>query len=153
MDVPNAGYSKISTRIEIIFKSHNYLLHEVERNILRDYNIELSSLNVPILLRFREYYSSIQPFFNFGVVLGVNFKNSIHVVETIFVPPGNPVNEFNLDLFDDFELGAAVGVGLEYQIDYKRTAGIEIRYNITFGIQSPLTHEVADLQVLASFSF
>jgi len=153
IDVPNGDFSRISTRVEALYKSHNYVLH-VEGNIVeRDYMVELSTINIPLLLRYRHYYEKIQPFFDFGFIFAFNLKNETHLTETnvVFLPNG--AREIELDIIDPTEFGVAIGIGLEYQVNYKRTAGIELRYQYTFGSQDRIEHTITDLQILASFSF
>ena len=153
IDIPNGVYSKLSTRFELIYKSHNYFLHEENSFIERDYSIELASINLPVLLRVKQYYSAVQTFFDFGFVFGYNVKNNIHLVETVIDPNGNIVTEFDLDIIDTKEFGGALGLGFDYQLNYKRALGIELRYQFTFGIEERIEHTISDLQILASFSF
>ena len=153
IDIPNGVYSKISTRIELIYKSHTYSLHEENSFIERDYAIELATINLPVLLRFRKYYSSMQPFFEFGFVFGYNVKNNIKLTESTFNNNGTTVTELDLDIIDTKEFGGALGLGFDYQLNYKRVLGIELRYHATFGIEGRIEHTIGDLQILASFSF
>jgi len=153
IDIPNGDYSKISTRIEVLYKSHKYALHEENIFVERDYTVELSAINVPVLLRLRQYYSSVQSFYEFGFVFGLNIKKDIVLVETRYDPVGLIIEEFDLDIIDNKEFGLALGAGLEYQLDYKKTLGIEIRYQYSFGIEGRIEHTIADLQLLASFNF
>ena len=153
IDIPNDEYSKISTRIELTYKSHTYSLHEENSFIERDYAIELATINLPILLRLRQYYSSLQPYFDFGFVFGFNVKNNIKLTETTFNNNGTTITELDLDIIDTKEFGGALGVGFDYQLNYKRVLGVELRYQLTFGIEGRIEHTISDLQILASFSF
>lgn len=152
IDIPNGEFSKISTRIEILYKSHKYALTVSNSDVIRDYDIELSTINIPALIRFREYYKSVQPFIDFGFVFGFNVKNKTHLTETLLFQ-GNEVLELELDKIAPTEFGMAIGLGLEYQVNYKRTAGLEFRYQFTFGSPDTIEHTISDLQLLASFSF
>ena len=86
-------------------------------------------------------------------MFGYNVKNNIPLVETVIDANGNIVTEFDLDIIDTTEFGGALGLGFDYQLNYKRALGIELRYQFTFGIEERLEHTISDLQILASFSF
>jgi hypothetical protein len=154
IDIPNGLFSKWSTRFEILYRSSKYSLNEENIYIARDYDIEVSTISVPMLLRYRHYNNSpIYPFFNLGVVLGYNLKRAVKLTEVIIDQSGPVTNEFDLNLVDQQELGGTMGIGMEYQFDYKRTASFEIRYQLSVGIEGRINHTLTGLQILAGFNF
>ncbi len=155
VDIPIGIYTKWSTRLELLYKSHKFSLHQANSVAVRDFAVDLSTINLPILLRYRSYKSSILATFDMGTIFGYNLKKNVTLTETVLDSvTKNPVtSEQELDIIDKMELGAVLGLGLEFPIDKNRAVGVGVRYQFTFALGSGNNHTVTDLQLLASFVF
>ena len=128
-------------------------MYEENAYITRDYNISLTTINLPILVRYRAYGESVVPFADLGFVIGLNAESDINLVETRYDVDPVEVKEYNLEIIDKTDFGLAAGVGLDYLINHKRTIGIELRYQFSFGMEGRIDHTIQALELLASYNF
>ena len=119
-----------------------------------DFVANLSSLNVPFLLRYSLPTNKIRPFVNLGGIVTFNVRNE-SLLNHISIS-GNII-EINKatdnSLIDDVQIGYSVGGGLEYIINSKRSLFFELRYNKQQGINDLTSIYTSDFGVSTGINF
>lgn len=119
----------------------------------RDYDmlVNLSSIDVPLLLRYTYPTRKMRPFVNGGVAINYNLKNDYQSYETTYVQ--------NIIVIDDSDFGTILseglfglsfGLGSQYHLNPRNIISVELRYDRLY--TSEVTLEKSHLSLLFSFS-
>jgi hypothetical protein len=129
--------SDFSLHTEINFSKHGYSYNHISTSEDLDLIINISSLRVPILIRYTLPKNSFRPYFNTGAIFSYNTKNENALYKAAFSDNIIEISVQNEEsIISNNEIGYIVGCGLEYNLDYKKSIFFEIRYSKQFGIQA-----------------
>jgi hypothetical protein len=129
--------SDFSFHLELIYNKYGFSYHEYSADKDLDFVGNVSSLAMPILIRYTYPFNKIRPFINAGGIAGYNIKNeSALYVATydhgLVKISDNPGTSF----ISDGMAGFSAGAGLEYKLSYRRFLLIDMRYNRLYGLPS-----------------
>ncbi len=150
-DIP-IDMSNFSYHMEILFIKHNYSFSTETDNEIIDFATNISSVKVPVLLRYTYPSKKISPFINAGAILAYNMNKEVKLYEMKF--SGNIIDIEDItdeSIIADMQKGFSTGLGIEYRLTYKHSAFFEVRFNRLFVDKKTLNNQ--DIQFLASFNF
>lgn len=135
----------------------NYQKSSLSGNKQKDRNetdivVNLSTLDVPIMLKYTIPKFKWMPFFN----LGGNFMHNIQNSNEIYLSERDE-NTITIEKMEDLKVinrsmvGFSLGSGVQYQLNYRSYISSEIRYSRFFS--SERTVGINQIQLIASFSF
>lgn len=118
-----------------------------------DYLAKLSTFEFPILFRYTFPSNNFRPYINAGGLVTWNFKNTNY----LYVTEINH-NIINLvvdktPLISGSYTGYAIGGGIEYAINYKKSLFAEIRYNRQYSITGSGQIKFTVINLLTGISF
>lgn len=114
-----------------------------------DITIDITSINIPILLRYTLPTISWRPFFNAGGIYSYHVSNKNEIQR--FRIESEVTENSEASLISKGMLGYSFGLGVERYLSYKKLASIEFRVNQLYGRQDLLNKNY--LEFLMGFSF
>lgn len=118
-----------------LFTSKNaYSVNKQDTLTDTDVIVNITSLEVPVMLKYMVPLIKYRPFISLGSFYTYHIRNSSKVYQSAL--EGNKVminGESQQILLSDNMLGFAASIGLQYNLDYKRTVSFEIRYTQSYG--------------------
>ena len=154
--------SNISYHSELYFSMHRYAYQTHMESVdggaseVRDisFNSDISTLKLPMLLRYTYPSMKIRPFVNIGGIVAYNIKNKSSVYESGSVT-GHPyvINLKEADLIPKFPAGFALGAGMEYKLTYRSSVFLEIRYDRLYGLSPNNTLNNSEFSIITSYNF
>jgi hypothetical protein len=135
MDIP-VLLSNFSIHPEIYYQKNAYSSHSVHgKNIIFDIDINTTSINTPILLRYTYHSLRNNPYFNIGCILTYNIRNNNSFYSSKITDNIVEIDEINVNnIYSDEQIGYSLGGGIQRKIDYQKSVFIELRYNNLSGI-------------------
>lgn len=130
--------SDFSIHTELLFSqyknSYSYT-SEVKKINLK---IDLTTLTVPVLLRYTVPVNNFRPYFNLGPAYSYHIKNESILHKSILMAHDvSDLTKTTLEsVMPSHEIGYAIGCGLEFDLDFRRSIFFEVRYDNQFGISS-----------------
>lgn len=150
-DLP-IGMSYFSFNTGIMFSKSRFSANSRNSQSDTDVLVNLSSLNIPILIRYTLPTLVWRPFFNTGGIYSYQLKNESKIYESYIDQNVITINEVDQEsLISANMLGYSIGVGLQRNISYRKIASVEIRFNQFPGSENTLQKRQFD--ILISFSF
>lgn len=146
--------SDFSLHAELLFSKHGFSYKYTSATKDLDLDINVSTLRVPLLIRYTLPVNNLRPYFNTGPIYSYNIKNKspFHRMDI----SGNSTeidNSIEGPIIPTNEIGFAVGCGLEFDIDFKRALFLEIRYSTQFGISGDFASRKSLLNISTGISF
>lgn len=146
--------SDFSFHTEINFSKHGYSYNHISASEDLDLIINISSLRVPILIRYSLPKNNIRPYFNTGAIFSYNISNENALYQASFsdniLEISNQVEE---SIISDNEIGYLLGCGLEYNLDYKKSVFFEIRYCKQYGISYNIQNNNSIINISSGINF
>lgn len=140
--------SNLSLNVGIYYTKNNYLVVLESTNFLREIEIDLATIQVPILLRHTFPKAQIRPFINGGIVFSKNTSNTNAVYQTVLtVNSPQRINITRESYIDDSQFGLICGGGLQKTIDHRKTVSLELRLGKFFGNDRSLGKSQANLML------
>jgi hypothetical protein len=145
--------SDFSIHSELLFSRNGYSYNWSDENHDVDLVINLTSISIPVLIRYS--YPSIKgrPFINVGGTYVNNIRKNCSEYEAVIT--GNAINikKYNEEsTITSNLLGFTVGGGFQYKLNYKNNASIELRYEkLQGGSYSGAFKET--IHIISSFNF
>jgi hypothetical protein len=145
--------SDFSIHSELLFSRNGYSYNWSDENHDVDLVINLTSISIPVLIRYS--YPSIKgrPFINVGGTYVNNIRKNCSEYEAVIT--GNAINikKYNEEsTITSNLLGFTVGGGFQYKLNYKNNASIELRYEkLQGGSNSGAFKET--IHIISSFNF
>jgi len=132
IDVPIIA-SDFSIHSEILISKHGFSYNNnVDGNDL-DFVTNLSSLKIPLLLRYTCPINKLRPFLNIGVSNLYHYRNETMIYETTMIDNTIIINDvMDTSPTNDYYLEYTLGGGLEYQLNYKNSLFFELRYSKSY---------------------
>ncbi|PWN06704.1 porin family protein [Rhodohalobacter mucosus] len=113
----------------INYYENSYYSRSGTGNNLSEITVNLSSVEVPVMVRYAYPSTTFRPFFNIGFSYLANLKNESTVYESTL---NNNTVEFNIfetsQIVSDHQLGVLAGIGTFYHLRYDRVIFLELRY-------------------------
>lgn len=159
--------SNISLHVEGHYTKHSYsystksgILHTQEdpwseyrdKEFNADFLVNISSLKVPIMLRYIWPLKKVRPFVNAGVIYTYDFYKNNYLYETVIEDGQIEMIEEKSPLVSKNHLGMIGGAGLEFKMNPKNSLFLEFRYSYVYAL-SKSTFNNTIMQVLTGISF
>lgn len=113
----------------INYYENSYYSRSGTGNDLSEIIVNLSSVEIPVMVRYAYPSTTFRPFFNIGLSYLANLKNESTVYESTL--NGSTV-EFNIfetnQIVSNHQIGVIAGIGTFYHLRYDRVIFIELRY-------------------------
>jgi hypothetical protein len=146
--------SNFSIHTELNYSKIGFSYNKIIRNQDIDIVANLSTLDLPILLRYVTPCNKFKPFINAGGVLNYNFKNDNAFYDAII---GQNIIEINKPitstLISDYLAGYSMGAGLECKLNYKNSLFFEFRYNKLYGFPDSGTFNKSEIHFITGVNF
>jgi hypothetical protein len=134
MDVPII-LSYFSLHPEIYYQKNAFSSHSVSFNSRYDIIINSTSINVPILLRYTYPLLNYRPFINFGGSFLYNFRNNNAIYTSTINDNVIEIEELkNINIYSEKQFGYSLGGGIQYNLDFRKSIFVELRYNNLYGL-------------------
>jgi hypothetical protein len=130
--------SDFSWHMELYYSKHGMSYHMLNNNTTYDYVANLSSLKLPLLIRYTFQSNSIRPFINLGGVINYGIENESLVYQTKKTAYEIELIDVNKLIVENIIVGPSMGAGIEYIINYKHSLFFELRYNKYYSINHHL---------------
>ncbi|MEL6560226.1 MAG: outer membrane beta-barrel protein [Bacteroidota bacterium] len=114
--------------------------------------INLTSIDIPLLLRYTLAYEKWASFVNIGTTFQTNLSANVSAIQTFF--NGNVVNIFEIDQSDIIQnslSGFTVGAGVKYPVNKSNLASAEVRYKSLNSSKGRISQN--QFEVLVNYSF
>lgn len=122
--------SDFSLHAELFLSKHAYSYNKLVENKDLDFVANLTSLSVPLLLRYAYPSNKFRPFINVGINGAYSIKNETLLYKTTISETTIEINDTeSTSLISDIQLGYVVGAGLEYKLNSNNSLFFELRYN------------------------
>jgi hypothetical protein len=151
VDIPIVS-SNVSLNAGINFSKNGYSSSFKNEDLVIDYLVDLTSIEIPVLLRYSFSSPVLRPFASLGGSMIYNVSNANVLYKSDI--DGNTVSLSDVvtdNFVSDMMYGVILGVGVQYSIDFKRDISIEMRYGNTVGTKHALTKN--QFNFLIGFTF
>lgn len=146
--------SDFSLHAELLLSKHGYSYNKLIDNKDLDFVANLTSLNVPLLLKYAYPSNKLRPFINIGINGTCFIKNNTLLYETTINETILEINDTDItSMISDFQLGYALGGGLEYKLNYKNSLFFELRYSNQYSQGSSEFKGNSTFSVLTGINF
>lgn len=143
-----------SVHTELLLSKHGYSYSRLVGNQNFDFVANLTSINVPILIRYAYPSNVIRPFINIGVNGTYFIENKSLLHETTISESIIEINDTEISpIINDFQWGYIIGGGLEYKLNYKNSLFLELRFNNQYNIGDSKFKSSSVFNILTGISF
>lgn len=146
--------SDFSLHSELYFSKHGFSYNKRTADEDIDFVANLSTLKVPLLVRYAIPSNKIRPFINIGMVGSLNIRNKTQLYESAIVE--NKIEIHDVKLFspiDNIQFGYCMGGGMEYKLKSRNSLFFEIRYTNQYGISNPGTLKTSGFNFVSGINF
>jgi len=146
--------SDFSLHTELNFSKHGFSYNKLVEEKDIDFVSNISSLKIPVLLRYEYPLNKIRPFLNVGLLGSFNIRNEILVYEATITENIIEINDIEESgLIDDIQQGYCIGGGIECRLNYRNSFFFEIRYNNQFSITNPNSIKISEFKFITGINF
>lgn len=133
--------SDFSLHAEVYFAKHGFSYNRSSPSEDQDLVMNVSSVRMPVSIRYAVPVNRIRPYFDAGVTYSYNIKNE-SILYTASISDDVIVisSQKEGSAISKNDLGYAVGFGLECDLGYKKSVFIEMLYNKLYGISENTPH-------------
>jgi hypothetical protein len=121
--------SFFSLHAEFFYSRHGYSYYKKVSGKDIDFVANISSLKLPVLLRYSYPSNIYRPFINAGGILSFDTKNETSLYETTVFDNTIIINNVHNVSLSRYHAGYSFGAGIERSINPQRSFFIEVRYN------------------------
>ena len=141
--------------MQATFQQNSYSLFKQQNNYNRDYLVNTSAINIPLLVKYRSTGNTFRTFFNFGptVTYYLKKRNDLIEVENTTGTTVIEINKTPLNSISQYQIGGSLGAGFEYSLLTTKALSVEIRYNQGVGIGGTNQHSASAFQFITSVYF
>lgn len=146
--------SNYSFHSEVFYSQHGFSSQKSVQNKDIFFIANVSTLSLPVLIRYSLPTKRIQPFFNAGGIFSYNMNNENFIYETLIsenIIEGNMIEESTL--ISNYQMGYSVGGGLESRFGFKNTLFLELRYNHQMGMPRTGSLNTSTVNILTGIGF
>lgn len=142
-----------------IFSSLGFYQSSFSSNILIgtydfDVLINQTTIKVPLMIRYTFPSLNFRPYFNIGLNYSYNLRNESIIykgeINNNSIQYQTPEKD---DLIYDHQLGYACGMGIQYQINYKRALFVEMRFNKEYSMKSEDMFNKNTIEIISGINF
>lgn len=145
--------SYFSLHPEIYFQKNAFSGHSSGVNTVYDIIINTTSFNIPLFIRYTYPTLKLRPYVNAGGVFTYNIRNNNAVYAATISNDIIEIQETNKSsIYSEKQIGYAVGGGIQYNIDYRKSLFFEFRYNNLYGLKKE-TYGNRNFQFLIGINF
>lgn len=146
--------SDLSLHAELSFSDHGYSYNHASTTEDLNLLVNISSLRVPVLLRYTLPNNNLRPYFNVGTQFSFNNKKESGLYKTTFSENMIEINNL-LDetIISTYDMGYLTGCGVECDLDYKRSVFLEIRYGNQFSISDNIRNSNSMVLISSGINF
>ena len=147
--------SDYSIHAELLFSKHTYSYKNTFDNKGVGFKASLSSLKVPVLVRYAYPSNKIRPFINAGLVGTYHINNQSLLYKTE-ITENNQVEKMpdnKRPLMSDILFGYSVGGGLEFKLNYKNALFLEVRYDNQYNTEDNMFLRTSAFNLFTGISF
>jgi hypothetical protein len=147
--------SDFSLFASLLFSQHEFSGNTMAMNYVDvDFYGKMSSLQIPVLIRYSYPSNMIRPFVNAGGVFSYNFKTENYLYQaTIY----NHVIEISdvaeISLLQPIMIGFSIGGGAAVKVLPRNWISVEVRYSGLYALQSAQAMDISEIQLTAGISF
>lgn len=127
--------SYFSLHPEMYIQKNAFSSHYNFGNTVTDIIMNTTSINIPLFIRYTYPTLKLRPYVNIGGTFTYNVRNN-NAVYTATI--SNDIIEIeetnNSNIYSAKQIGYAVGGGIQYNIDYRKSLFFEVRYNNSYGL-------------------
>lgn len=146
--------SDFSLHSEIYFSKHGFSYNKLIDNKDIDFIANLSTLKVPLLIRYAYPSNKIRPFMNIGLVGSFHIRNKTQLYESTISKNTIEIDDVKLSSpIDNIQLGYCMGGGIEYKIKSRNSLFFEMRYTNQYGITIPETLRISGFNIVTGINF
>ena len=131
--------SDFSLYLEAYYSKHKYSYSKTTQDDDIDYIANVSSIKIPILLKYTCPSKKLMPYINGGMIFAYNIKNESALFDSKFEL--NTVKDNIQEIMGNVspliskeQLGYSIGGGVEYKLNYKRSLFLDLRYSNLVGL-------------------
>ena len=127
-------FSGVHIYAEMMLSKHGFSINKIVNSYDVDYVLNISSLKIPIMLKYQLPYGKIRPFISAGGLMTWHHKNSNEIYEWIM--SGNSVTYSDpsfTSYLDDYQYGVVFGAGVEANLSSRKRLFFEGRYFVLSG--------------------
>lgn len=120
-----------------------------------DFVMNYSTLRIPFVVRYYFPINVYRPFLSGGLLWSYHFENEHTVHESSRQSDGSMLIE-ELDygaMVTDSDLGLQAGLGIEYDLDFRRSIFLEVNYGYQFGVSDNISTRSIVITTLLGISF
>jgi hypothetical protein len=144
--------SYFSVNTGLYFSQNGFSANSRKDQVDVDVVVNVSTLQVPLLLRYTLPAPKWRPFLNIGGTFAYHVENASAIYESSITDEVILIDQpIRNDLVPDQLLMYSAGIGLQYSLDYRKTLSAEVRYS-----QSPAGRDTfgqTRLDLFIGFSF
>ncbi len=133
MDLP-INMSDFSLNIGINYSRQGYSYNKLYNGKDNDFVANLSSLKMPVLVRYSFPSNTCRFFMQSGGIVEYNFNKDINLYES--TSKGNVItieSHQAVTKIDDYQLGFSLGAGIEYRVTTRNSLFFELSFNQLYG--------------------
>jgi opacity protein-like surface antigen len=119
-----------SLHAELYYSKYGYSYNKMIDSKDVDFVANISSLKIPLMIRYAYPSNYIRPFINAGGIAANNFRNKLLLYKATLT--GNTIETTTLQDISagqKFQFGYTFGGGIEYNLNYRNHLFIELRYS------------------------
>jgi hypothetical protein len=144
--------SNISFNVGLNFSKSGFSASSSSVQAGIDAVVNITSANIPFLLRYTLPTLVWRPFVNAGGIYSYHLRNYNRVYESIINQSTITINEMSREpIISEGMLGYSFGLGLQRNLNYKKIISVELRLNQLYGNKKALNKSM--LEAFISFSF
>lgn len=144
--------SDFSFNVGVDFSKSGFSVNSRNPQADVDVVVNITSLNMPVLLRYTIPTLVWRPFINAGSIYSYHLNNESKIYESSIDQNVITIHEvLQESLISKSMLGYSFGLGLQRNLNYRKIASAELRHNQLYGSKNTLNKRM--LEILINFSF
>ncbi|MGL1888199.1 MAG: PorT family protein [Reichenbachiella sp.] len=144
--------SDFSLNVGVNFSKSGFSVSSISSRSDVDVVINISSIDTPVLLRYTIPTLVWRPFIIAGGIYSYHLKNESEIYESSIDQNVITIHEvIQESLISEGMLGYSFGIGLQRNLNYKKIASVEFRFNQLYGNKNTLNKN--QFEMMTSFSF
>lgn len=151
LDIP-IMMSNFSLHPEFIYQKNGFKYSNQNDNTIIDILLNLTSINVPLLIRYTYPTMKLRPYMNAGATYSYIIRNQTGIYQTTILNDVIEIIGINEKLCSKNQFGFTIGSGMQYNLDIRKSVYFELRYNrINMGSNENYVNN--SFQILSGISF
>ena len=144
--------SDFSFNVGVNFSKSGFSVNSRDARSDVDVVVNITSLNIPVLLRYTIPTLAWRPFINAGGIFSYHLRNESNIYQSSINQNAITIDEVQQEsLISESMLGYSFGLGLQRNLNHKKIAALELRFNQLYGNEDTLNK--SHFEILTSFSF